>query len=76
MSAELALKLIETNEVETKALSIVDESKNIQVIDSETYIKAGKMWQDLGAMLKEIDACLTPFKRMSTVSNSGSSPSR
>jgi len=52
---ETALKLIETNEVKTKSLSIVEQSKAIKIVDSKSYEKAAYMWKALGLMLKEID---------------------
>lgn len=53
--AEAALKLVETEEVETKALSIVDQAKTVKVVDSETYTAAGMMWKTIKDMMKEID---------------------
>lgn len=55
MTAEAALKLIETEEVETKALSIVDQAKAVVVTDAKTYTAAGMMWKAIKDMMKEVD---------------------
>lgn len=61
MTAEPALKLVETEEVETKALTIVDEAKAIVVRDAETYTKAGHFWKDIRAMRSEVAATFDPL---------------
>lgn len=58
---EAALKLVETDEVETKAVSIVDQAKTVVVIDSETYTSAGMMWKSLGDMIKEVKDTFDPI---------------
>ena len=37
MTAEPALQLIETEEVETKAVSLVDHARQVKVIDAQSY---------------------------------------
>lgn len=61
MTAEPALKLVETQEVETKALTIVDQAKAITVKDAETYTKAGHFWKDIRAMRSEVAATFDPL---------------
>jgi len=59
---ETALKLVpETEEVGIKALSIVDQSKAIKIIDSETYIKAGTILTTIKDMIKEVESTFTPI---------------
>jgi len=59
--AEAALKLVETDEVETKALSIVDQAKAVVVKDSETYTAAGTLWKSIGDMIKEVKDTFDPI---------------
>jgi predicted ribosome quality control (RQC) complex YloA/Tae2 family protein len=59
--AEAALKLVETEEVETKALSIVDQAKAVVVKDSETYTAAGTLWKSIGDMIKEVKETFDPI---------------
>lgn len=59
--AEPALKLVETNEVETKALTIVDQAKAVKVMDSETYIQAGALWKTIGDMITEVKDTFDPI---------------
>ena len=59
--AEAAIKLVETNEVETKALSIVDQAKAIKVADQGTYLKAGQLWISIGDMIKEVKDTFDPI---------------
>lgn len=58
---EPALKLVETEEVETKALSIVDQAKAVKVTDSETYTAAGMLWKSIGDMIKEVKDTFDPI---------------
>jgi len=58
---EAALKLVETTEVETKALSIVDQAKAVKVTDSQTYTAAGMLWKTIVAMMKEIEDTFDPI---------------
>lgn len=53
---EIALQLVETNEIGVKALSLVDEVKALVVIkDAEHYIKVGEVYKSVVAMMKEVD---------------------
>jgi hypothetical protein len=57
-----ALKLVpETEEVGVKALSIVDQSKALKIVDSETYIKAGSILTTIKDMIKEVESTFTPI---------------
>lgn len=59
--AEPALKMVETEEVETKALSIVDQAKAVKVVDSQTYTAAGMLWKQIGDMIKEVKDTFDPI---------------
>jgi multidrug efflux pump subunit AcrA (membrane-fusion protein) len=59
--AEPALKLVETYEVETKALSIVGQAKAVVVKDSQTYTAAGMLWRSIGDMIKEVKDTFDPI---------------
>lgn len=59
MSAEAALKIV--NEVESKALSIVDQARAVTVTDSETYTVAGEMWKQIRDMMKEVADTFDPI---------------
>ena len=61
MTTEAALKLVETDEVETKALSIVDQAKAVKVVDSQTYTAAGMLWKSIGDMIKEVKETFDPI---------------
>lgn len=61
MTAEDALKLVETDEVETKALSIVDQARAVVVKDSQTYTAAGMLWKSIGDMIKEVKDTFDPI---------------
>lgn len=58
---EPALKLVETSEVETKALSIVDRAKMVVVTDPETYTAAGILWKQIKDMMKEVSDTFNPI---------------
>ena len=59
--AEAALKLVETEEVETKALTIVDQAKAVIVKDSQTYTAAGMLWKSIGDMIREVKDTFDPI---------------
>ena len=59
--AEAALKLVETEEVETKALTIVDQAKAVKVVDAQTYTAAGMLWKSIGDMIKEVKDTFDPI---------------
>jgi hypothetical protein len=61
MSAEAALKLVETNEVETKALDIVAKGRMMRVLSADDYIQAGALWGQIGDMIKEVKATFDPI---------------
>ena len=53
---EVAVKLIDTIEIGTRALSVVDQAKALVVIkDAEHYLRAGELWKVVVAMMKEVD---------------------
>lgn len=58
---EAALQLVETNEVEVKAMSIVDQAKAVKVVDIESYKYAGELWKSIGDMIKEVKATFDPI---------------
>jgi DNA polymerase III alpha subunit (gram-positive type) len=58
---EPALQLVETYEVETKALSIVDQAKAVVVTDAKTYTAAGMLWKSIGDMIKEVKDTFDPI---------------
>jgi hypothetical protein len=58
---EPALKLVETTEVETKALTIVDQAKAVKVMDAVTYTAAGALWKAIGDMIKEVKDTFDPI---------------
>ena len=49
------------NEVETKALSIVDQAKAVKVVTAEDYKSANSLWKSIGDMIKEVDATFAPI---------------
>ena len=59
--SEPALRIVETTEVETKALSIVDQAKAVKVVDAETYLKAGALWGNIKDMIAEVKAAFDPI---------------
>ena len=61
MTAEPALKIIEAEEVEAKALSIVDQARAVVVKDSQTYTAAGMLWKSIGDMIKEVKDTFDPI---------------
>jgi len=61
MTAEAALKLVETEEVESKALTIVDQARAVVVKDSQTYTAAGMLWKQIGEMISEVKSTFDPI---------------
>ena len=59
MSAEAALKIVD--EVESKALSIVDQAKAVVVTDAETYTRAGALWTGIKDMIAEVKETFDPI---------------
>ena len=58
---EPALQLVETTEVENKALSIVDQAKAVKVVDAGSYTVAGLLWKSIGDMIKEVKDTFDPI---------------
>jgi hypothetical protein len=58
---EKALTVIETANKEVKKLTIVDQAGTVKVIDSESYLTAGKLWKDIGDMIKEVKDTFDPI---------------
>jgi len=56
-----ALKVVKTDEVEGRALSIVDQAKAVTVTDAETYTAAGALWKQIGEMIKEVKDAFDPI---------------
>ena len=50
-----------TRAVTEKALSIVEQAEAVQVRDNETYAAAGRLWQDIGDMIKEVKETFDPI---------------
>jgi len=59
--AEPALQLVETEPVEEKALTIVDQARAVKVTDSATYTAAGSLWKAIGDMIKEVKDTFDPI---------------
>lgn len=59
MSPEAALHVV--NDVESKALTIVDQAKAVQVTDAESYTAAGSMWKTIGEMIAEVKGTFDPI---------------
>ncbi len=60
MTAETA-QIIEINPVETKALSVIDQAKDVVVTDAATYTSAGILWKSIGEMIKEVKETFDPI---------------
>lgn len=59
---ETALKLVpETNEVETKALSLVEQAGMVKINDSKSYEVAGFLWKTIGEVMKEVSDTFDPL---------------
>ena len=58
---EPSIKIVETNEVENKALDIVSQANAVQVTNSETYTAAGILWKSIGDMIKEVKDTFDPI---------------
>lgn len=57
-----ALKLIpETNEVENKALSLVEQAGMVKISDSKSYEVAGFLWKTIGEVMKEVKETFDPI---------------
>lgn len=61
MSAEAALKIVETEEVEAGALSVVEQAKAVKVVDPESYTRAGAFWKDIRAMRSKVAETFDPL---------------
>lgn len=48
-------------EVEQKALTIVDQARAVRVTDVESYTAAGQLWQSIGEMIKEVRDTFDPI---------------
>jgi len=59
---ETALNLVpETTEVETRALSVVEQASAVVIIDGYTYMKAGDLWKIIGDMINEVKDTFDPI---------------
>ena len=59
---ETALKLVpETTEVETKALSLVEQAGMVKINDSKSYEVAGFLWKTIGEVMKEVSDTFDPL---------------
>jgi hypothetical protein len=53
--------VVETGEVESKALSIVEQAKGIAIIDADSYVAAGTIWKGIRDMMNEISETFDPI---------------
>lgn len=58
---EAAVRLVETEPVEEKALTIVDQAKAVKVTDAASYTAAGALWKSIGDMIKEVKDTFDPI---------------
>ena len=58
--AEPAIKY-ETQDVETKSVTIVDQAKAVKVTDAESYKMAGGLYKSIGEMIKEVKDTFDPI---------------
>lgn len=58
--AEPAIKY-ETQDVETKAVTIVDQAKAVKVTDAASYQAAGSLYKSIGEMIKEVKDTFDPI---------------
>ncbi|HCU25404.1 MAG TPA: hypothetical protein DF383_10315 [Deltaproteobacteria bacterium] len=58
---EAAIELYPERELETKALSVPDQARAIQITDTNTYTKAGELLLAIKDLRKEIDATFDPI---------------
>lgn len=59
---ETALKLVpETTEVETKALSLVEQAGMVKIADPKSYEVAGFLWKTIGEVMKEVSDTFDPL---------------
>jgi hypothetical protein len=49
-----------SEDIETQALTVVQQAKGIRIVDSQSYVVAGETWQRLAVMEKEAHAALDP----------------
>jgi hypothetical protein len=61
LERKIIMEVLKPEEVGNKALSIVDQSKMVKVVDSETYTAAGGLWKSLGDMIKEVKDTFDPI---------------
>lgn len=53
--------MAEINEVESKALTIIEQAGAVTITDSETYTNAGCFYKDIGTMIKEVKDTFDPI---------------
>lgn len=59
---ETALKLVtETTEVETKALTLVEQAGMVKIEDAKSYEVAGFLWKTIGEVMKEVSDTFDPL---------------
>lgn len=58
---EAALKLNETEEVQNKALSLVDQAGMVKITDPKSYEVAGFLWKTIGEVIKEVKETFDPI---------------
>lgn len=50
-----------TQKVAEKAMTIVEQARSVEIKDAETYMAAGKLWKDIGAMIREVKDTFDPI---------------
>lgn len=50
-----------TYEVETKALTVVDQAKTVKITSAESYTVAGNLWKSIKDMMKEVSDTFDPI---------------
>lgn len=58
---EPALRLTETEEVQNKALSLVDQAGMVKITDPKSYEVAGFLWKTIGEVMKEVAETFDPI---------------
>ena len=58
---EPALRLVETEEVESKALSLVEQAGMVKITDAKSYEVAGFLWKTIGDVMKEVSETFDPL---------------
>lgn len=52
---------MEIQEVDAKALSVIEEANLVNIVDSKAYLQAGGLWSDIRDMKKQVDLTFKPI---------------